>query len=672
MASRGITSVGDVSFRAKPREVGDTSLRGVDEMGRAAGGQAAMAQAQTEQDRMAGGESRALGMEARGAQTDAMGMARARATGQAPSIAAMAGARDQAALARQQGSMAASARGPAAMALAQQNAAGNASQGMAQISQSSQIAEAQERQAAESAYAAQAQGLRGADMSQRGQDQQSQAMSQQRGLGYAGLQLGVSQADMQGRVAGEQMRTQAAMNADQINAGINMRNAANERDWLEKGIGAGANAAGGLLSLSDARAKEPLLSDVIGKEAPTFDALAPGGGMDVMGSLKKHSDFATKNMKQGGTAGASPMAGLMLSDAKTKAGAEAKGFRKGVLASVVEPNVNAEGSPFPAWGKGDAEKANAAYQAKAEVTPPNPDTDMATDDDLAMRRSMDFREMQDHFNATPTAETAKLPGVTGDTSRMSMADIDAARKRSQVAEAAGGGAPAKSDDPWAKIGAGIGNLFKSDARAKEPMISDVIGKQAHWADNIQATSLLGSDPEKVRVTPQGFAYEQQDETPNSYFSKPVPKFGFRKDSAGATGEEGVAGKPAAAPAKAKRSERKPTLSEAEKWADAELSSTAAKTESAKKQKSYTEQLAESARALESAPYAYKPEFTPPDQRPGEMNVGPMAQNLAIDPLASSAVKKTEDGMLALDRDKLLKLNSAQIANLQKQLDERKK
>lgn len=38
-------------------------------------------------------------------------------------------------------------------------------------------------------------------------------------------------------------------------------------------------------------------------------ALAPGGGMDVMGSLKKQSDFATSNMNQGGNAMSNPMSG---------------------------------------------------------------------------------------------------------------------------------------------------------------------------------------------------------------------------------------------------------------------------------------------------------------------------------------------------------------------------
>ena len=80
-------------------------------------------------------------------------------------------------------------------------------------------------------------------------------------------------------------------------------------------------------------------------------------------------------------------------------------------------------------------------------------------------------------------------------------------------------------------------------------------------------------------------------------------------------------------------------------------------------------MAEANRSQAGSSYAYKPEFTPPDQVPGERNVGPMAQNLAADPIARTAVKKDpENGMLMLDVTKLAKLHSAGIASLQDQVD----
>lgn len=89
--------------------------------------------------------------------------------------------------------------------------------------------------------------------------------------------------------------------------------------------------------------------------------------------------------------------------------------------------------------------------------------------------------------------------------------------------------------------------------------------------------------------------------------------------------------------------------------------------------SVSKALARANRSMEGSEYAYKPEYTPPDQAPGEKNVGPMAQNMAADPVAGTAVKKDpKTGMLMLDRDKLLKLNSASVASLQKQIDQLKK
>jgi hypothetical protein len=84
-------------------------------------------------------------------------------------------------------------------------------------------------------------------------------------------------------------------------------------------------------------------------------------------------------------------------------------------------------------------------------------------------------------------------------------------------------------------------------------------------------------------------------------------------------------------------------------------------------------LASAARAMEGKPYAYKPQYTPPDQQPGELNVGPMAQNLAADPVARTTVKEDpETGLLTIDRDKALKLTMATVAAQQKQLDAMKK
>lgn len=85
---------------------------------------------------------------------------------------------------------------------------------------------------------------------------------------------------------------------------------------------------------------------------------------------------------------------------------------------------------------------------------------------------------------------------------------------------------------------------------------------------------------------------------------------------------------------------------------------------------HEQSMAEANRAQEGYAYKYKPGLTPPDQRPGETNVGPMAQEMAADPVSRTAVKKDPGtGLLTLDRDKMLKLHGAGLASVQKQLDE---
>lgn len=70
-------------------------------------------------------------------------------------------------------------------------------------------------------------------------------------------------------------------------------------------------------------------------------------------------------------------------------------------------------------------------------------------------------------------------------------------------------------------------------------------------------------------------------------------------------------------------------------------------------------------------YAYKDEYRPPEQAPGEVNYGFSAQELEKNPLTATAVKKDPDGMRFVDTTKLLKTNTAGIASLQEQIDELK-
>jgi len=80
-------------------------------------------------------------------------------------------------------------------------------------------------------------------------------------------------------------------------------------------------------------------------------------------------------------------------------------------------------------------------------------------------------------------------------------------------------------------------------------------------------------------------------------------------------------------------------------------------------------VAQANRTMEGQPYVYKPQFTPPDQKPGEPNFGFMAQNLEESPITATAVKEDPAGLKRVDAMKLLRILGASVADLQKQEDE---
>lgn len=84
-------------------------------------------------------------------------------------------------------------------------------------------------------------------------------------------------------------------------------------------------------------------------------------------------------------------------------------------------------------------------------------------------------------------------------------------------------------------------------------------------------------------------------------------------------------------------------------------------------------MAASNRALAAQPYEYKPENAARNgQAPGEQNVGPMAQNMASDPVARTAVETDpQTGTMVLNRDKLAKVTAGGVADLQQQVDQLK-
>jgi hypothetical protein len=81
-------------------------------------------------------------------------------------------------------------------------------------------------------------------------------------------------------------------------------------------------------------------------------------------------------------------------------------------------------------------------------------------------------------------------------------------------------------------------------------------------------------------------------------------------------------------------------------------------------------VAEANRAMRGEPYAYKPEHTPEHEEPGQPHFGFMAGNLKKSPVSRVAVEKDpKTGLDRVDRDRMLQVVAAGVADLQRQQDE---
>lgn len=186
-------------------------------------------------------------------QGNSLAMLREAAMGKAPSRAELLSRHqmDQAASAQQ--SLAASARGPAALAMAQQQAAGNTARSMTDISANTSAMRADEMARARDSYYQGAAGMRG-------QDQARVGDASQRELGLANNQLGWGQLDQQGRGQEAQLGLAAwnSSNANRDNAmareaGIRENKARNDAATAGTVLQTAGTAAA---MFSDVRAKE--------------------------------------------------------------------------------------------------------------------------------------------------------------------------------------------------------------------------------------------------------------------------------------------------------------------------------------------------------------------------------------------------------------------------------
>lgn len=235
---------------------------------------------------------------ARQEQAKAMGLMRARATGQAPSIAQMQAQRDMQQAAAAQSSAAAGARGPAGLAMAQQQAASNTAAMQGNISGQAQIAAARERQAAEQAYMGAASGIRQGDMSQQGIYGQQAAMQAQlddrqaqrndaRSMFYDQAAWDVGNRNQHAAMQEQGILAGAHSSADSNNAATNRANAGDKFGWKDAASLAGSIAGAGMGLLSDVRAKDNVRS--LSNEGRAMGIPVPLAGS---GNARTHSGYA--------------------------------------------------------------------------------------------------------------------------------------------------------------------------------------------------------------------------------------------------------------------------------------------------------------------------------------------------------------------------------------------
>jgi hypothetical protein len=212
-------------------------------------------------------QDRQLAMQAREGQQQAAGLMMNRATGAAPSIAGMQAQQDMNRAQAAQASAAASARGPAGLALAQQGAANNTANAQAQISGQAQVNAANERLQAEQAAFGAASGMRGQDYQsqaqaagqaqfQTGMQMQNRGMNDARAMGYEQMGHQALGQEQQGLLQQQAMLAQSHGQTQQIAAANSAQNAETNKGLFNTMIGAGASAASAIGSMySDARAK---------------------------------------------------------------------------------------------------------------------------------------------------------------------------------------------------------------------------------------------------------------------------------------------------------------------------------------------------------------------------------------------------------------------------------
>lgn len=610
---------------------------------------------QADWDRQQAGQARI------GQQGMADMMAR-RASGQVPSIAQQQADRQMGQAVAAQTSQAASARGAAGMALAQQGAANNIANAQGAISGQAQINAAQERERAEQNAFGAYSGIRGGDQAQGGmaaQQAQFQAQMQQanrnandsRAMGYEQLEANANQAELNAQMQNQNILANSHGQTEGQNQQTANQNAGSK--GLIETVGDFFSDARAKVMLSDMTAKSPTGGMMDSSADKGMAALGAGGGMDVMGTLKKYGD-----MGDAFSAGSNSMSGSMMSDTRAKEAALlAKGRQQGVM--LAKGGRNADQAALDDRYMQNATRAAApdgigreALDASISGQVEQDRGDADIDRQVAERRELDSRNAKDPAvgldrvaqdrglikrspgpsddNAQTDADKGQAPGTADfETTKPKVADTNAPK-------------------PWWMAIGEAGKSLNDAQFGQRPMLSDERAKkEAFQAGAAYATkNITGED---MAPWKEGDAEADEVDTtePGS-----VPE--------GFVAPEGPSPLPQPKPPPMV-GEEKVSVPKFKRPAERQMQSF-----------ERDSPIADANRSMAGSAYAYKPGMTPPEQKPGEVNVGPMAQNMEKSPVAGTAVKTDpKTGLKVIDRDKALKVVMSGIADLQEQQDHTK-
>lgn len=590
-------------------------------------------------------QDRRLGLDARQGQNAAAQMMLARASGATPSIAQMQGDRQMQQVQAAQAAQAASARGPAGMALAQQGAANNIANAQGAISGQTQINAAQERLAAEQAAAGAYGQLRGGDLQsqgqsaqqaqfQAGQQLQSRALNDQRSMGYERMGADAYTAEMNARTQNQATLARSYDNAQTLNQNRRQENAKNERSLWDK------------LIPSDMNAKQPLASGDLYGSAPLA---ANSIGNSAGGQQQQQSGIDPTQ--------AAMLASQFTSDTRAKAiakGWDDEAWRTYDPAGYAKAHrvLQRGGQASPHSGSA-ADRADIDYirsgRSQADdvafirdgAYPEQRPTEAMLDDrydqirggaaeDVIGRDALDKAIGQQVEKDAPTAQWERSFGSSDD-ARSAVRESDNRAEAAKIRAGFEKDSATSKGMPWWATPVADGIL--SDNRAKLD--------EARLQGRMEAVR----DMREAGVIDDEFA-DDDELAPPGPSPLPPPRIPMKEQP------------PVTSPGGAFR---RPT--EAEGPASPSMLPRGGANRA----------VEASNRSMVGSPYAYKPGLTPPEQRPGEPNFGPMAQNMEKSPVAGTAVKTDpHTGMKSIDRDKALKVTMSGVANLQTQLDQMKR